>query len=220
MRRPGFLGETHYWFGAVTAPTYPRRKFGSYPRRNFGYLFGDSCWVCEGKRCKNICTKEVQLAKAKARHGKMHAVAAKQPKKIVAPSLDESKFKLIPNEPHNKRLRRLQKMGLYTPGGFMSRDYSNLVNFGTRDAAKIRQIKSVRARETAKANLRRYGTTNIRQIAAIVEAKKKVKDGMWLRVYGTDNADKIFALTDKRRKALCDADAECVRIRKEEKSFR
>lgn len=212
MRRPGFLGETSYWFGSATFPTYPRRNFGNQP--------GNSCWVCEGKRCKNVCTKDVQIRKAKSRHKKMHAKAAKEQKRIVKPTIDESKFTLIPNEPHNARLRRLAKLGLYTPGGFMSPGYSNLVNFGTRDAAKIRQIKSVRFRKTAAANLRRYGTTNIREIAKIVEVKKAVKDAMWRAVYGTEDADKIFAMEDKRRKALCKANAECVRIRKEEKSFK
>jgi len=131
MRRPGFLGETNYWFGNAVTPTFPRKSFG------------DDCWVCNGKRCKNICPKAVQISKAKKRHAKMHAIAKKQPKRTVKPELDEAKFKLILKEPHNKRLKRLQKMGLYTPGGFMSPGYSNLVNFGTRDAAKIRQIRSM-----------------------------------------------------------------------------
>lgn len=208
MRRPGFLGEANYWFGNVVRPTYPRRRFG------------DACWVCEGNRCKNVCTKAEQLSKAKKKHKKMHAIAAKQPKRTIKAGLDEAKFKLIPGEPQNARLSRLKKMGLYTPGGFMSKDYANLVHFGTRDAAKIRHIKAGRSRATAARNLKRYGTTNVKEIAAIVESKQKARNAMWLRVYGTDDADKIFALADKRRKALCEADTECVRIRKEEDAFK
>jgi len=208
MRRPGFLGETNYWFGNATQPTYPRRRLG------------DSCWVCQGNSCKNVCSKAKQMSVAKKKHAKMRAVAAKQPKRTVKPALDEAKFKIIPGEGQNLRLARLKKMGLYTPGGFMSKDYANLVHFGTRDAAKIRQIKAGRSRITAAKNLKRYGTTNIKEIAAIVETKSQAEKAMWLRVYGTDQADKIFALADKRRKALCDADAECVRIRKEEADFK
>ena len=208
MRRPGFLGTTDYWFGNATAPSRPIRRFG------------DNCWVCNGNACKNVCTKAEQLNKAKQRHSKMKAIAAKQPKRTIKRGLDEAKFKMIKGESHNARLTRLQRMGLYTPGGFMSKDYSNLVNCGTRDPGKIRQIRSVRAKSTAAANLRRYGTTDIKKITAIVAAKQKARDEMWRRVYGTDNADKIFAMSDSRRKALCDADAECARIRKAEASFK
>lgn len=203
MRRPGFLGFANYWFGNVAQPFFPRTNFGN------------SCWVCNGKRCRNICTTEEQVSQAKKRHKKLRSKASKQPTRRLRKSIDESKFKLIPGESHNARLIRLQKAGLYTPGGLMGRNYANLIHFGTRNPRKIRQIKAERAKKAAARNLQRYGTTDIKKIEKIVEAKRKARDAMWRRVYGTDDPDKIYAISESRRKALCDADPACVKMRKQ-----
>lgn len=191
MRRPGFLGSASYWFGSL----------------------GDDCWVCKGNRCKNVCTKAQQVKKIKKKHAKVRAVAAKTSKFEVTPALNQAQFALRKGEGQRARLRRLRAMKLYVSGAKMSIDYSNLVHFGTTDKLRIRKIKAERAAQQRKKNIERYGTSDIRAITALVAEDQAARDAMWLRVYGSKDPDKVYAIADAKRKSMCDADAECVRIR-------
>ena len=201
MRRPGFLGETHYWFGNAAGPNY--RFFGNNP-----------CVVCKDNRCTNICTKAEQKQAVKKRHAGIRAAAKGVAKMNIAKGAAISpEFAMRPGESRNQRLARLQRAKLYTPGAKMTHDYSNLVNWGTTDRSKIAQMKRSRKQRVEKQNIKRYKTTDIKQIVEIEKQRQKEKEAMWRRVYGTANTDKIYAIPAQTRRALCDADKECVRIR-------
>jgi len=195
MRRPGFLGETTYWFGTTSR-------------------FGNDCWVCEGKKCKNVCSTAMQKKKLKERFAKESKVAAKSGIRKITSNTQITKFALKAGESQKARFKRLQAIGLYIPGGKMTINYGNLVNFGTTNKAIIAKIKRQKAEWQRQQNIKRYGTTDMKKILWIVKRNKQIRDAMWLKVYGTKNADKIYAMNATRRKQLCDANAECVRIRK------
>lgn len=209
MRRPGFLGETDYWFGNIVAPTYPRRNhFGENP-----------CIVCKNGSCTNICTKEQQLQRIKQKHKKLRTVAAKTQRFEITSSTNIAAFALRSGENRNARLQRLAKEGLYVPGAVMSTDYANLVNYGTTDKLKIEQMKQALSTRLKVAQAKRYKTTDMKKIVEIEKQKTKQKEDMWQRVYGTKDPDKIYRLPESVRKRKCDADEECVRIRQEAQLF-
>ena len=193
MRRPGFLGTTDYWFSSHT--------------------LGDECWVCEGNRCKNVCSKAKQKTKIKQRHKKIREVARTTKRKEITPSTREADFALIPGEGTKTRLARLQAKGLYVPGAHMSIEYGNLIHYGTTDRHKIARIKQTLAAAQTQRNIERYGTSDIKKITQIVAKETAERDAMWQRIYGTKDPDKIYAIPDAKRKRMCDADSECTQIR-------
>jgi len=206
MRRPGFLGETYFWFGNTTYPAYPRHRFGDFA--------ANPCVVCEGKVCKNICTKAEQKSKIKARHAKIRKKAAKTKMFTMAKGAPTSpEFRMRKGESRSQRLRRLERAKLYVSGAKMSIDYGNLVNWGTTDKLKIRQMKRTQRSKIDKQNLKKYGTSDVKRIVAIEKERTAQRNAMWLRVYGTKDSDAVYAIPQAKRKALCDADAECVKIR-------
>jgi hypothetical protein len=208
MRRPGFLGETHFWFGNARYPAYPR-KFGGF--NGFG---ANPCVVCEGKVCRNICTKAEQMKKIKTKHAKVRARAARTKMFTLTKGAPFSpEFAMRKGESRSQRLKRLERAKLYVSGAKMSVDYGNLVNWGTTDKLKIQRMKREQKRKVDKKNVERYGTSDMRAIVALEEERTKQRDAMWLRIYGTKDSDKVYAIPQRKRKALCDADAECVEIR-------
>jgi len=206
MRRPGFLGETSYWFGNVVSPTYFRHRF-------FGQT---SCIICKDGMCTNICSKDEQLKRIRKEHKKLRVRAKKTKMFTVTEATKIRNFAMRKGETKGHRLSRLDKAGFYVPGAKMSIDYANLVNFGTIDRMKIAEFKRKKRVWMNKENIRRYGTANISKIVEIEKKRKKQKEAMWKRIYGTKDPYEIFDISKKKREKICKADKECMSIRDEE----
>lgn len=177
--------------------------------RTLGYLRNNV-----GEVFVQTLSTEEQKSKTKEYYARLKEKNKQVGPRVLTSKTNKDAFKSIPGEDINKRLKRLEVAGLYTPGGVMSGDYANLVNYGTTDKNLIARINKERREWQDKENTKRYGTTNINKIVNIVDSKHKARDAMWKRVYGTSDADLVYKLDAGKRNALCQADTECRSMEK------